>query len=96
MIETDYVLNNFLSIEENAETYRSYMENPTNGTIEELDKQFKNHFYKIRCISYFIKMIHFESKHFDIKERKYRNDFVLSINKENESGYRNIELIADH
>ncbi|MBO0587619.1 MULTISPECIES: sigma factor-like helix-turn-helix DNA-binding protein [unclassified Sporosarcina] len=96
MFETDYVLNNFLSIDENAETYRSYMENPTNGTREELDKQFKKYFYKIRCISYFIKMIHFESKHFDIKERKHRNNFVLSIDKENESGYRNIELIADH
>lgn len=85
-----------MSIDENAETYRSYMENPTNETIEELDKQFKKYFFKIRCISYFIKMIHFESKHFDIKERNYSNNFILSLDKENEGGDRNIELIADY
>lgn len=96
MVENDSILKEFLSIDENAETYRSCMENPTNEKIEELDKQFKKYLYKIRCISYCIKMVHFESRHYDKKERQYNTNFILTLDKENESGQRHIDLIPDY
>ncbi|WP_342513956.1 hypothetical protein MKY34_04020 [Sporosarcina sp. FSL K6-1522] len=91
----DLILDSFMSIGENKDIYKIYMVNPTNENKEKLDNQFKKHFYLVRCISYFIKMIHFESRHFDKKERAINQMYRLSLDKENESGQKNIELIAD-
>lgn len=91
----DLILDSFMSIGENKDIYKIYMTNPTNENKEKLDNQFKKHFYIIRCISYFIKMIYFESRHFDKRERKINKMYKLSLDKENESGQKNIELIVD-
>ncbi|MBD7983776.1 sigma-70 family RNA polymerase sigma factor [Sporosarcina sp. Sa2YVA2] len=92
----DRILESFMSIAENKDVYKIYMKNPTQENKERLDHHFKKHFYIIRCISYFIKLIHFESRHFDQKQRKRDKIYQLSLDQENESGQRNIELITDH
>ena len=79
---------------ENKSFYKLYVQNPTQENRERLDNQFKKHFYIIRCISYFIKMIHFEARHFDKKQRKRNKIYQLTLDNENDRGQRNIELIA--
>lgn len=95
MKENDLILDSFMSNQENMKFYKLYIENPTKENKERLDKLFKKHFYIIRCISYSIKMIHFESRHFDKKQRRRNEIFQLSLDHENNNGKRNIELVAD-
>lgn len=95
IIIRDTILDGFMSIEANREIYKRYLDNPITKHQVELDKHFKKHFYMIRCISYFVKMIHFESKHFDRKQRERNKTSQLYLDKVNESGQRNVELIPD-
>lgn len=93
--ENDSFIETFLSEEENFLVFNNYINNPSNRNKEALDKQFQKHFYIVRCISYFIKMIHFESRHFDKKQRKREETYQLTLDKENDDGDRNIDSIAD-
>lgn len=71
------------------------MEHPTVENKKRLDELFKRHMYLIRYISYFVKMVHFESKHFDKKQRKRNEMFQLTLDKPNENGQRIIDLLPE-
>lgn len=94
-MERDNILNGFLNIEENRDRYQKYMEHPTEENRKRLDELFKKHMYVIRYISYFIKMVHFESKHFDKKQRKRNELFQLTLDKMDEDGHRIVDLLPE-
>ena len=71
------------------------MEHPTEENRKRLDELFKKHMYVIRYISYFIKMVHFESKHFDKKQRKRNELFQLTLDKTDENGHTVVELLPE-
>lgn len=95
ILESDTLIEDFLHREENIKVLEDYMNNPNKRNKEVLDKQFKKHFYIIRCISYFIKMIHFESRHFDKKQRRRNEIYKLTLDKENDNGVHYIDLVVD-
>ena len=72
----DRIIIGFLSVEENKGYYDRYLKNPTLDNKEELDRQFKKHFYMVRCLSYFLKMVYYESRHFDKKQREYNKRHI--------------------
>lgn len=95
ILKEDRILNGFLDSNENRLLYNEYIENPSKANKVKLDKQFQKYFYLIRCISYFIKVIHFESKHFDKKQRKRNELFQLTLDKTDENGHRVVELLSE-
>lgn len=94
--EEDKILKDFLNLNENKLLYRAYLENPNIENKKELDSRFRKHFYLVRCISYFLKIIHFESKHFDKKQRKRNEKFQLILDKQTEEDKKIIELVPDN
>lgn len=91
----DMILESFLSVEENNRIYKTYIIAPSNDNRERLDAQFKKHFYIVRCVSYFLKMIHFESRHFDKKQRELNKRYKLSLDTVTELGEKISDLIPD-
>lgn len=94
-LKRDAILEDFMSDKTNKEFYEAYITEPTIKNKNLLDKQFKKHFYIVRCITYFVKMIHFESRHFDKKQRERNQKFQLSLDKVSENGKLMIDLIPD-
>ncbi|MBC9721087.1 MAG: sigma-70 family RNA polymerase sigma factor [Lactobacillus sp.] len=94
--EEDKILKDFLNLNENKLLYRAYLENPNIENKKELDSRFRKHFYLVRCISYFLKIIHFESKHFDKKQRKRNEKFQLILDKQTEEDNKIIDLVPDN
>ena len=95
-MEKDKILSGFLNIEENRDYYQKYMERPTAENRKGLDELFRKHMYLICYISYFVKMVHFESKHFDRKQRKRNEMLQLTLDKLEDSGQRIVELFPEN
>lgn len=81
----------FLEEAENQKLYSSYLKNPSDEKKERLDKKFKKHVYVVRCISYFIKLIHFESRNYDKKNRKISDIYLLTLDSED---YREDKMLV--
>jgi RNA polymerase sigma factor (sigma-70 family) len=93
----EQLIQKFLSDKSNKELYQQYLKDPTKEVRELLDWRFKKFYFRIRTLSYFSKMLHFESKNFDKKERSYQVRFPLilddSIN--DEGNVKVADLIQD-
>lgn len=95
--EGDRILKDFFSLKENRSLYNAYLENPGVENRKNLDEQFRKHFYRVRCISYFLKMIHFESRHFDKRQRRRNEKFQLILDKQTKEDHQKlIDLVPDN
>lgn len=74
------LISTFLNQLDNHELYTNYQENNLTSTKEQLDERFQIFYLRYRLISYLIKVLHFESKHFDRKLREYNRRYQLSTN----------------
>lgn len=92
----DKILKDFLKSDENRLLYNAYLESPTFENKKKLDYQFRKHFYLVRCISYFLKMIHFESKHFDKRQRRRNEKLQLVLDKQTEENQKIVDLVPDN
>lgn len=79
------ILIGFLNQEDNAKVYDLYCQEPSNEKRELLNRRFVEFYYKIKLITYFSKVIGFEAKRYDKKDREYkeRNQLVLDKKDEN-------------
>ena len=95
MIENP-LLKSFLEDETVYQLYKSYLENPNIQTKDTLEKMFKIHVRKIQLISYFSRILHFESQRYDKKNRHHNNFYQLVLDKaSNEGDIRMIDMIPD-
>ncbi|MEH6854502.1 sigma-70 family RNA polymerase sigma factor [Priestia megaterium] len=91
------LIQGFLKEEENYSLFKKYQLEPTQKNEQKLDNKFKKYYLKIRAISYFSKVIHFESKKFDNKHRTYNKRFLSILDKpapESDNGTL-IDLLVD-
>ena len=72
---------NFIKNDGNNNLFTSYINYPTNKNKFLLDQAFQNYTKRALAISYFKKMIHFESRRFDINIRKLEQNEPLIIDK---------------
>jgi len=79
------IIDEFLSYPDNQKLYDDYLDSQSDDLKEKLDKEFKKFYQNIRILSYVIKMLHYESKRLDKKERDYRrkNDLTFDLYSEN-------------
>jgi RNA polymerase sigma factor (sigma-70 family) len=90
------LLKSFLEDEKAHQLYKSYLENPNIQTKDTLEKMFKIHFRKIQLLSYFSRILHFESQRYDKKNRHQTNLYQLVLDKEsNEGDVCIIDMIPD-
>lgn len=62
------------------------MENPSLNKKEEIEKMFQIHVYKIQLLTYFSKILHFESQRFDKKIRHLHKTQALILDKNIDDG----------
>lgn len=94
-MKMDKILVDFFNEKLNREHYERYLEQPTLENKRILDKQFKKHFYMVRCFSYFLKMVHYESRHFDKKQREHNKRYQLTLDRQDENGRPEIDFISN-
>ncbi|MBB4824734.1 RNA polymerase sigma factor (sigma-70 family) [Sporosarcina luteola] len=78
----DKIINDFLQCPNNKKLFDEYQKTKEEDCKLLLDEQFKKFYQQFRLISYLIKVLHYESKHFDKKIRQHnsRNQLILSNN----------------
>lgn len=80
------LLRTFLTDKKNNKLYLNYMENPSLNKKEEIEKMFQIHVYKIQLLTYFSKILHFESQRFDKKIRHLHKTQALILDKNIDDG----------
>jgi len=73
------IIDEFLSYANHQKLYDEYLNTQSEELKAQLDKEFKKFYQNIRILSYVIKMLHYESKRLDKKEREYRRKNELSL-----------------
>ncbi len=76
------IVNEFLRSPNSKKLFDEYQKNKAEDIKLLLDEQFKKFYQRFRLLSYLIKVLHYESKHFDKKIRLHnsRNQLSLSTN----------------
>ena len=77
IIENKLVVS-FLDDTDNRELFENYQKKNSDAIKSELDERFKVYYQKYRLISYFIKVLHYESIHFDKKFNLYNKRYQLA------------------
>ena len=62
------------------------MKNPSSDKKEEIEKLFQTHVYKVQLLTYFSKILHFESQRFDKKIRHLHTTQPLILDKSMNDG----------
>lgn len=90
------LLQAFLTDEKINTLYISYLEQPSTCKKEMIEKLFQIHVRKIQLLSYFSKVLHFESQKYDKKIRHMNSVNQLILDKNVNDGERTIlDLIED-
>ena len=76
------LLETFLEDKKISNLYCSYLENSTPEKKELIEKHFKIHVKKIQILSYFSKILYFESQRFDNKFQKLSKKNPLILDKD--------------
>ncbi len=84
MSDKQRIIDEFLSYPDNQKLYADYLESPTEELKSKLDTEFKKFYQNLRILSYVIKMLHYESKKLDKKERDYRKKHELILDTDTE------------
>ena len=73
------IIEEFLSYPDNQKMLEEYQYTNSQEIKNKLDREFKRFYQNIRILTYVIKVLHFESKRFDQKERLHRRRNILSL-----------------
>lgn len=73
------IIEEFLSYPDNQKMLEEYQYTNSQEIKNKLDREFKRFYQNIRILSYVLKVLHFESKRFDQKERMHRRRNILSL-----------------
>ena len=76
-IENELIVS-FLADPDNRELFETYQKKNSDAIKVELDERFRVFYHRYRLISYFIKVLHFESIHFDKKLHLHNNRYQLA------------------
>lgn len=76
----------FLADENTKNLYLSYLEQPTNYKKSAIEKLFQIHVRKIQLLSYFSKVLYFESQKYDKKVRRINSVNQLILDKDVNDG----------
>lgn len=79
---SERLLNGFLREGNNEDLLKKYMISKEREIKDLLDERFKVFFKKKKVLSYFLKVLHFESKHFDKRIRTHNKIYQLPSNEE--------------
>ena len=75
------LLQTFLTDEKVNELYLSYVEDPSQLKKDRIENLFQIHARKIQLLTYFSKVLHFESQKFDKKKRQLARNYALILDK---------------
>ena len=73
------IIEEFLSYPDNQKMLEEYQYTNSQEIKNKLDREFKRFYQNIRILTYVLKVLHFESKRFDQKERLHRRRNILSL-----------------
>ncbi|QGM30223.1 hypothetical protein GI482_07465 [Bacillus sp. N3536] len=76
------IIEEFLSYPDNKKLFEDYQYTKSQEIKNQLDNEFKKFYQNIRILSYVIKVLHYESKRFDQKERLHRSKNILSLDSD--------------
>jgi len=95
--EKNKLIEQFLSDEENKRMYQEYLKNPIDKNRRKVNLAFKKYYKEVRTISYLQKVIEFETKRLDKKQRIYEEKHWLILDKPvNDEKKNNLyEIIPD-
>ncbi|SDM59151.1 RNA polymerase sigma factor, sigma-70 family [Psychrobacillus sp. OK028] len=80
IIENELIVS-FLDDTDNRELFENYQMKNSDDIKMELDQRFRVFYQRYRLISYFIKVLHFESMHFDKKLHLHNKRYQLATAK---------------
>ncbi|MCM0627117.1 DUF1492 domain-containing protein [Lysinibacillus sp. OL1_EC] len=90
------LLKSFLEDERVSKLYKSYLENPAPHTRDTIEKLFKTHVRKIQLLSYFSRVLYFESQKYDKKIRHNNRVNQLTLDSDiNDGENKLIDLVPD-
>lgn len=90
------LVQSFLEDKKARQLYESYLENPTTQTKDTIEKLFSIHVRKLQLLSYFSRILYFESQRYDKKIRRNNNLYQLVLDKDTNDGEgRIVDLIQD-
>ncbi|MEZ7172620.1 sigma-70 family RNA polymerase sigma factor [Sporosarcina sp. OR05] len=76
------LIESFLSEKEHEGIHKDYINEPSKENKDKLEKAFKQYYKIVRAISYFEKVIRFESKHIDRRLRTHNQRYQLILDKQ--------------
>lgn len=90
------LLKSFLEDERVSKLYKSYLENHAPHTRDTIEKLFKIHVRKIQLLSYFSRVLYFESQKYDKKIRDHNQVNQLTLDSDiNDGENKLIDLVPD-
>jgi RNA polymerase sigma factor (sigma-70 family) len=90
------LLKSFLEDERVSKLYKSYLENPAPHTRDTIEKLFKIHVRKIQLLSYFSRVLYFESQKYDKQLRHNNRVNQLTLDSDiNDGENKFIDLVPD-
>ncbi|WP_391122235.1 sigma-70 family RNA polymerase sigma factor [Psychrobacillus sp. L3] len=83
--EKQKIIQEFLRCPSNRTLFEEFKTTNSEEIKLQIDSKFKKHYQNYRIISYLIKVLHYESKHFDRKMRDYSNGNQLILTSDFEN-----------
>lgn len=77
--EKQKIIQEFLRCPSNKTLFEEYKATLSEEIKQKIDAKFKKFYQNYRIISYLVKVLHYESKHFDKKMRTYKNRYQLIL-----------------
>lgn len=77
--EKQKIIQEFLKCPSNQTLIEEFKITHSEKIKQKIDFKFKKHYQNYRIMSYLIKVLHFESKHFDKKMRTYKHRYQLIL-----------------
>ncbi|WP_144509752.1 sigma-70 family RNA polymerase sigma factor [Bacillus sp. FJAT-22090] len=80
--EKQVIIQEFLKCPSNKKLFEEFNATKSDEIKLQIDSKFKQHYQNYRIISYLLKVLQYESKHYDKKMRTYRkrNQLILANN----------------
>lgn len=83
--EKQKIIQEFLKCPYNKKLFEEYQITKSEEIKRKIDIKFKKYYQNYRILSYLIKVLHYESKHFDQKMRTYKSRYQLILTSDLEN-----------
>ncbi|MDI2588937.1 sigma-70 family RNA polymerase sigma factor [Psychrobacillus sp. NEAU-3TGS] len=83
--EKKKIIQEFLKCPYNKTLFEEFQTTNSEETKQKIDVKFKKYYQNYRILSYLIKVLHYESKHFDHKLRTYKHRYQLILTNDLET-----------